>query len=201
MKLRGKTMGKSVQGRGALLTLAVLFLLSGALRVLDGAARAAAGAEDHAEETTTQPTVAAPEPGLDAAGLAAAMAELRAREDRVRKAESALADRMRALEIAEATVDAKLAELADAEERLLATMARSQAAAEEDIAQLTSVYENMKPKDASAVFDRMEPDFAAGFLARMRADAAAQILSGLSPEKAYSISVLLAARNAGAPTE
>ena len=100
-----------------------------------------------------------------------------------------------------ARVDQKLAELTEAEERLRATMAQSQAAAEDDIAQLTSVYENMKPKQASEVFARMTPEFAAGFLGRMRADAAAQILASLDPDKAYSISVLLAARNANAPTE
>jgi flagellar motility protein MotE (MotC chaperone) len=56
----------------------------------------------------------------------------------------------------------------------------------------------MKPKDASLLFERMSPDFAAGFLGRMRPDAAAAIMSGLPPELGYSISVLLAGRNADA---
>ena len=45
----------------------------------------------------------------------------------------------------------------------------------------------------------MEPDFAAGFLGRMRPDAAAAVMAGLTPETAYSISVILAGRNATAP--
>jgi flagellar motility protein MotE (MotC chaperone) len=45
----------------------------------------------------------------------------------------------------------------------------------------------------------MDPDFAAGFLGRMRPAAAAGIMAGLSPQKAYTISVLLAGRNAQAP--
>jgi flagellar motility protein MotE (MotC chaperone) len=45
----------------------------------------------------------------------------------------------------------------------------------------------------------MAPDFAAGFLAQMRPDAAAAVLSGLDPNKAYTISVVLAGRNALAP--
>jgi flagellar motility protein MotE (MotC chaperone) len=47
----------------------------------------------------------------------------------------------------------------------------------------------------------MDPVFAAGFLGRMRSDAAAAILAGLPPELAYSISVVLAGRNASVPTE
>jgi flagellar motility protein MotE (MotC chaperone) len=80
-------------------------------------------------------------------------------------------------------------------------MAQSEVAAEDDLSRLTSVYENMKPKEATEVFARMAPEFAAGFLGRMRPDAAALILSGLDPDKAYSISVLLAGRNANAPVE
>ncbi|MEP4475030.1 MAG: hypothetical protein ABJ024_08265, partial [Lentilitoribacter sp.] len=78
-------------------------------------------------------------------------------------------------------------------------MALANTAAEDDLVRLTAVYENMKPKDASALFEQMEPGFAAGFLGRMRADAAAGILSGLSPQVAYSISVILAGRNADIP--
>ena len=47
----------------------------------------------------------------------------------------------------------------------------------------------------------MTPEFAAGFIGRMRADAAAAIMAGLSPQAAYTISVILAGRNARAPTE
>jgi flagellar motility protein MotE (MotC chaperone) len=86
----------------------------------------------------------------------------------------------------------------EAEARLRGLMTLAEESAEGDLAQLTSVYENMKPKDASLLFERMSPDFAAGFLGRMRPDAAAAIMSGLPPELGYSISVLLAGRNAEA---
>jgi flagellar motility protein MotE (MotC chaperone) len=58
----------------------------------------------------------------------------------------------------------------------------------------------MKPKDAAAIFESMDVTFAAGFLARMNRDAAARLMAGLSAEKAYSISVVMAGRNARAPT-
>ena len=57
----------------------------------------------------------------------------------------------------------------------------------------------MKPKDAAALFEEMSPEFAAGFLGLMRADAAALIMTGLEPTTAYSISVILAGRNANVP--
>ena len=85
------------------------------------------------------------------------------------------------------------------ESDLRKTLALADGAAENDLARLTSVYENMKPKDAAALFETMEPDFAAGFLGRMRPDAAASVMTGLSPGAAYSISVILAGRNANAP--
>ena len=61
------------------------------------------------------------------------------------------------------------------------------------------IHENMKPKDAAALFEEMAPEFAAGFLGRMRPDAAGAVMAGLDPKTAYTISVLLAGRNADVP--
>ena len=91
--------------------------------------------------------------------------------------------------------------LVEAEQKLAGTMALAESAAEDDLGKLTAVYESMKPKDAAALFSEMQPEFAAGFLGRMRPDAAAQVMTGLSPDVAYSISVVMAGRNASAPTE
>ena len=88
-----------------------------------------------------------------------------------------------------------------AEAKLASTLALADNAAENDLARMTSVYENMKPKEAAALFEEMSPDFAAGFLGRMRPDAAAAIMAGLSAPTAYTVSVVLAGRNASAPTE
>ncbi|NHX27768.1 hypothetical protein HA397_27890, partial [Escherichia coli] len=85
-----------------------------------------------------------------------------------------------------------------AEDSLRATLTLAETAAESDLARLTAVYENMKPKDAAGLFEQMSPDFAAGFMGMMRPDAAAQIMAALDPATAYSISVVLAGRNARA---
>lgn len=189
-----------VRGGGALLSLAILFLLSGALRLWDGTgaaiAREVAALTDAGAPQTQSVSVCEPDPGLEAS-----LAAVKARETRLMGRELALEDRLRALGVAETTVAAKLEQLQVAEASLRATMSQSQTAAEEDLSRLTAVYENMKPKEASEVFAQMAPEFAAGFLGRMRADAAASILAGLEPEAAYSITVLIAGRNARAPVE
>ena len=107
--------------------------------------------------------------------------------------------RSKALSVIDEEITKRLTALEQAEVELRGTLALADNAAENDLARLTSVYENMKPKDAAALFGAMEPDFAAGFLGRMRPDAAAAVLAGLSPDAAYSISVILASRNANAP--
>ena len=110
-------------------------------------------------------------------------------------------ERMQALKLADEEMERKLAALVAAEEDLRATIAMADTAAEGDISRLVKVYENMKPKQAAALFEQMNPEFAAGFLGRMRPESAAGIMAGLSPGAAHSFSVVLAGRNAEAPTE
>lgn len=185
-------------GRGVLVVIATMLALSGLLRLgtgwgsahaSDAAAPRAHAAEDHAGDCETPDDIAR------------VLALLKDREARLAARESALEDRLQALAVAETQIARNMAALEEAETRLSATMAHASTAAEEDLARLTSVYENMKPKEAAPVFAAMDPKFAAGFLGRMRPDAAAAIMAGLEPETAYAISVLLAGRNALAPTE
>ncbi|WP_425097625.1 MotE family protein [Tropicibacter sp. S64] len=126
---------------------------------------------------------------------------LNKREARVKQREQDIDVRMQALSLAEQEIDRKLAELEAAERKLRDTLALAQTAAEDDLTRLTDVYANMKPKQAAALFEEMDPEFAAGFLARMRSDAAAAIMAGLTPNAAYTISVVLAGRNANVPKQ
>jgi len=165
----------------------LLFAGSAAARLTDpeGAvaqeATAMAAREDSAARSCPRPQEAGPL--LEAVREREAQLEARARE---------IADRERALEAAQATYREQAARLDEAEKRLAETLALADTAADRDVARLVAVYEAMKPKDAAAIFESMDVTFAAGFLARMKRDAAA--------EKAYSISVVMAGRNARAPT-
>jgi flagellar motility protein MotE (MotC chaperone) len=180
-------------GRGALFIVAMLFATSGALRLGSGVGTALARAEDAPDKAVVAPASCEPP---------AALAEaLSLREDRLAVREAALNDREAALALADQAITERLAELEAMEARLRETLALADGAAEADIERLTAVYQAMKPKDAAALFETMSPDFAAGFLGRMAPESAAAILSGMSAEAAYGISVIVAGRNTGAPTE
>lgn len=176
--------------RGILVLLALLLGTSGAIRLGLGVGEAVANAPDIPTEPLSCP---APPVALAAA--------LSTREARVAAQEAALADHLSALKLADAAIETRLAALTEAEAKLSATLAIADGAAEADLARLTSVYQSMRARDAAPIFEAMTPEFAAGFLGRMKPDAAAAILGGLSPDKAYAVSLLLAGRNATAPTE
>lgn len=182
---------RRARGRGPLVVLTVLLMASAAIRV---------GLVTDARAREPQ-EAAPPQSGTATPEASALFKALQAREERLKAAEARLAERRAAQEVMENALDRKLAELTTAEQALSATIARAQTAAEDDLARLTTVYENMKPANAAALFEAMAPDFAAGFLGRMRPEAAAGIMAGLTPQTAYSISALLAGRNARVPTE
>lgn len=181
-------------GRGTLHIIAGLLITSAVVRVGAQAGPALAQGASEAE-----PTVAAAVPAPTE--TSALLQALQTREARLAASEAQLRDRMQAMRVAEMEIEEKLAALQAAEESLSATIALADSAAATDLGQLTTVYENMKPKEAAALFEEMPPQFAAGFLGMMRPDAAALIMTQLEPETAYSFSVFLAGRNATVPTE
>lgn len=193
---------KRRSGRGALLILSVVFLMSAGARLMSGTGAAIA-------REISQLGAASSDISSDGKGglcepdsaTATLLISLRRRETTIVEREMMLSQKMKALDLARTEFTQNLASLQQAEERLSATMAASSTAAQDDLDKLTAVYESMKPKDAAALFEQMSPDFAAGFLGRMRSDVAASVLAGLKPETAYTISVILAGRNANAPSE
>lgn len=187
---------RKATGPSVLAVLTILMLSSGLLRLQSGAGFALAVETDG--EPGAQEEAALCMPPTDSAVMLEAFQQ---REARIVRREGQIADRMQALQVAEAEISEKLAALAEAESSLAATLALAETAAETDLSQLTAVYENMKPQDAAALFTQMAPEFAAGFMGRMRPDAAAAIMTSLDPTQAYSISVILAGRNALVPTE
>lgn len=187
------------RGRGTLLTIIMLLVGSAVLRI--GLEANAALAQSTEPEDPGAQTEAAAGACSDMGDFDALIAELQAREARVASREAEIEDRMQALSVADAAIERRLEELASAEESLRDTITIVETAAEDDLDRLTAVYENMKPAEAAALFETMDAAFAAGFLGRMRPEAAAGIMAGLRPETAYTMSVMLAGRNAGAPRQ
>lgn len=185
----------------------VLFLVSIILRLAGqpwaaAIAIAAEGEMEVAEEVASPEEMAGSQSDAEKSEfLAGVLAELTAREKKLNDLELQLKTREADLEAARIAIEQRLQALITAEERLRSTMALAASASEDDLARLTSVYENMKPAEAAALFSQMAPEFAAGFLGRMRPDAAAAIMAGLEANFAYSISVVLAGRNANVPSE
>lgn len=189
------------RGRGTLVIIASLLFASALIRMGHDAGQAFARGEIPTLATDIKDPVATAQSCEPAPDIAAMLDAFRAREDRLKAKESQIADRMQALSVADREIEKKLAALTDAEANLRKTLALADTAAEDDLTRLTAVYENMKPKQAAALFEAMDPQFAAGFLGRMRPEAAAGVMAGLSPGTAYSVSVILAGRNADVPKD
>lgn len=201
-------------GRSVLAVIAGLLIASALVRLGGGAGQAVAlvtdGVADNimqeASSKDTAPPVGAAmaedfPPTMGAPEISDMVAAFQAREARLVAREEALEERMAALRVADQQISEKLAKLEEAEAQLRETIALAETASKDDLDRLTLVYENMKPKQASALFEEMDPNFAAGFLGRMRPESAAAIMAGLSPESAHLFSVVLAGRNANVPQE
>jgi len=194
-----KSTFKMPTGRNVLLLLAAMLIGSGLVRFGLGPGQAIA--KEVVAATTEDPDFADLGSCQQDSETVAILDAILVRENQLEQRQRQVEEQEQSVAFAEQEIRRNLDTLRQAEESLASTMASVETAAENDLARLTAVYENMKPKDAAALFEQMAPEFAAGFVARMRPDAAAFIMTGLSPERAYSISVILAGRNANAPTQ
>jgi flagellar motility protein MotE (MotC chaperone) len=180
--------------RGSLAIFVSLFICSAIFRIALNASEALAQAK------TDEIPTSAPAPQNSAAEQTdpTYLQAILKREQDAKLFEAELATRKKALDVAKFEIERRIDALKEAESQLSATLSKANTAAEDDV---LKVYETMKPKDSAALFEAMEPTFAAGFLGRMRPDAAANIMAGLDPKVAYTISIILAGRNANAPKD
>ena len=200
---RGQEEHTAHKGRSRTGTLAIIgafLVLSAGLRLVTEAGQVIAS-EGVAQDKTTDASQATTMDLARPDNLSAAFEAIRNREARLIEREAEISEREATLTAAEDAIDAELILLEEAEKSLRETISRAAEAAEDDLSQLTAVYANMKPKQAAALFEQMNATFAAGFLGRMASDNAAKIMAGMTPEKAYEISVELAGRNASIPLD
>lgn len=183
---------------GGLAMLAMFLGVAGLIRIGLGVTVAMAQEESGTPPTPPLATEAA---CITGPGLEKMVADLKDRAAQLSARETVAMQREQSLTLAQSRVDEKLAELKVAQETLSATIAEADHAADKDVSSLVAMYEAMKPKDAARLFAEMQPDFAAGFIVKMKPELAAAVLAGLEPAQAYSISAVLAGRNANAPTD
>lgn len=182
---------------GTITVIVGLFLASGLIRAVDIApAFAEEMMLDEAPHEATQMASADPAPDMPA--LLKAIQE---REAQIAERAAYIDRRMQTLAVAEQRIREQMDALTAAEAKLAATLSLADNATEEDVARLTEVYQRMKPADAAGIFETMDIQFAAGFFSRMRPESSAAIMANLPSDLAYSISVVMAGRNANAPRE
>lgn len=181
---------------GPIAILGALFVVSALLRLFDGIPQVLAATGTQTPQAQTAAQSGPDQMVTDSADLQRVLDALRDRERALEEAEAELAEKQAQVAKLAQEAQARIAQAEEAEAALADTMALADQASEADLAQLTQVYERMKPKSAASLFEAMQPEFSAGFLGRMTPDAAAAILASMSPEAAYSVSAILAGRNA-----
>jgi flagellar motility protein MotE (MotC chaperone) len=185
--------GPQIGGVGLIV---LCFLGSAALRMTESGA---AIAEEIGAMATGDPEAVRSAPGESSPD--ALLKAIRERESQLEAEERRMADRAQTLNVAEAKLAEQLAAFETAQKQLEETLALADAAAENDISRMTTVYENMKPAEAARIMERMDVSFAAGLVARMRPEIAAQVLAGMEADAAYAVTLTIASRNADVPTE
>ena len=181
---------------GTITVIVGLFLASGLIRMVEVAPAFAEemlpdSAPEAMEMASTGPTPDMP----------ALLKVIQAREAQIAEREAYIDRRMQTLVVAEQRIREQMDALTEAESKLAATLSLADNATEEDVARLTEVYQRMKPAEAADIFETMDIQFAAGFFSRMRPESSAAIMANLPADLAYSISVVMAGRNARAPRE
>jgi len=193
MKMRAKTQPRK---SGTITVIVILFLASGAIRMAEIAPAFAEEMQPDTALETMQMASAAPAPDMPAL-----LKAIQDREAQIAEREAYIDRRMQMLAVAEQRIREQMDALQEAESKLSATLTLADNATEEDVARLTEVYQRMKPADAAGIFETMDIQFAAGFFSRMRPESSAAIMASLPADLAYSISVVMAGRNANAPRE
>ena len=181
---------------GALLVVAIGFMLSAVLRAGEVVAGLPATVDDgFGNPIAVQKGEKAPAPEPVVVGPPELIAEIAELRETLNAREKALAKREVKLRILEKKMRERLEEMRAARERLAATAALVDDAAGKDVRKLAEMYQQMKPKQAGQIFNEMAASFAAGFIAEMRPDAAALVMANMDAEKAYAVSLLIAGRN------
>jgi flagellar motility protein MotE (MotC chaperone) len=176
-----------------LLTLGGIFALS-----LVGRSVAVAGASPELKLDEQPATITeAVDEGAEPACVSEEMLEvLKDRRAEIDKRELELKERERTLEVVEKRLNERMTALDQTNAQLKTKLEMLQKNADEDLIHLADMYETMKPKQASIIFNQMDPVFAASFLRLMDSNNAGLIMANMESKKAYTISVIMANRNA-----
>jgi flagellar motility protein MotE (MotC chaperone) len=98
------------------------------------------------------------------------------------------------LKVTEQRLDAKVAELKDAEARINTAMGNRDKAEAERFKSIVAMYENMKSKDAARIFERLDMKILVEVATKINPRKMSEILAQMTPEAAERLTVELARR-------
>lgn len=152
----------------------------------------------HADEDHSPAEAATPNTSIEEAMCSAdpLIKEVSARRKDLSRREARLEERESDLKVVEKRIAEQMSALKETQQQISQQLSVLKNAANEDVAHLSAMYENMKPAKASTIFDKMDPVFAAGFLRRMNSENAGLIMANMNADKAYSVTVIIANQNA-----
>lgn len=125
---------------------------------------------------------------------------LSARRDQIDAREKALAQREQLLQAAEKRLEEKVAELEGVKAELLRLIGRRNEEEDARLRSLVRIYEAMKPKEAAQILEKLDMDVVVGVIERMKEAKVAPILAAMVPERAKTVTALLADRKSLAST-
>lgn len=95
---------------------------------------------------------------------------------------------------AEAKLQGRITQLDDLKKQIETLLQSANKTGDADVARLTKVYENMKPKDAAAVLSTLSDDVRLPIVAQMKDRALASVLAAMPADKARDLTEKLAKR-------
>lgn len=121
--------------------------------------------------------------------------DLSKRREEIESREKALTAREALLLAAEKELDAKLRELNMLRGEIESLLEKQSEEEQARIASLVTIYEGMKAKDAARIFNTLDMDVLMAVISGMSERKSAPILAEMNPERARSVTILMAQQN------
>lgn len=120
--------------------------------------------------------------------------KLSERRDKLDKWEEQLRQREMLVQAAEKRLEEKMAGLETTRGDLMKLITRRNEDEDARLQSLVRIYEQMKPKEAAQILEKLDTDVVIGVVARMKEAKVAPILASMAPDRAKTVTTLLADR-------
>jgi len=126
---------------------------------------------------------------------------LAARRDILERREKEIAQREALLSAAEKRLEEKVTELEGVKSELLKMIGRRNEEEDARLRSLVRIYEAMKPKEAAQILEKLDMTVLLGVVERMKESKVAPILASMAPDRAKTVTALLADRKEISPKQ